>query len=230
PIYDVTGNRMYSGMDFYFSYKDNINIGTAYAVVNGIGKYVGKVKTLKFRIVKPAVKPAPIKASTLNVSLARTSYTYDGRAKKPNVIVKTKAGKTVSGANYTASYAGARKNVGAYTVTVTFKNGYTGTVKRTFRIYPRATSISKLTPGKKSFTAKWSKQTAQVTGYQVQYCVRSNFKGAKTVTVGSAKTASKKIANVAGNKKYYVRVRTYKTVGKTRYYSSWSKAKAVKTK
>ncbi|MBR1531737.1 MAG: hypothetical protein IJ643_06750 [Eubacterium sp.] len=221
---------MYNGMDFYFTYKNNINVGTAYTVVNGIGAYNGRVKNLKFKIVKAAAKPSPVSASTLKVSLARTSYTYDGGAKKPNVIVKTKAGKTVSSSNYTASYSGARKNVGSYTVTIKFKNSYTGTVKRTFRIYPKATYITKLVAGKKSFTAKWSKQTAQVTGYQVQYCVRSNFKAAKTVTVGSAKTASRKIAKVAGNKKYYVRVRTYKTVGKTRYYSSWSKAKAVKTK
>ncbi|WP_294955217.1 hypothetical protein [uncultured Eubacterium sp.] len=59
-------------------------------------------------------------------------------------------------------------------------------------------------------------------------------KGVKSYTVSKNKTVSKKITKLKGKKKYYVRVRTYKTVkvnGKsTKIYSSWSKAKAVTTK
>ena len=54
------------------------------------------------------------------------------------------------------------------------------------------------------------------------------------MTVSKNKTTSKKISKLKAKKKYYVRVRTYKTVkvnGKnTKIYSSWSKAKTVKTK
>ena len=32
---------------------------------------------------------------------------------------------------------------------------------------------------------------------------------------------------LAKGKKYYVRIRTYKTVGSTKFYSGWSAAKAV---
>ena len=52
----------------------------------------------------------------------------------------------------------------------------------------------------------------------------------ETVTVSKNKTLSKTISKLKSKKKYYVRIRTYKTVGKTKYYSAWSKAKNVKIK
>ena len=71
----------------------------------------------------------------------------------------------------------------------------------------------------------------QSTGYQVTYAINSKFtSGKKTVTVSSSKTTSKKITKLKAKKKYYVRVRTYKTVSGTKYYSDWSKTKTVKTK
>ena len=168
------------------------------------------------------------------ITLSTTSYTYNGKVKKPSVTVKDSKGKKISSKYYTVSYSKGRKNVGQYTVTVKFKGNYSGTVKKTFTIKPKATTISKVTASKKAFTVKWKKQSTQTTGYQIQYSTSSKFKGAKTVTVSKNKTTSKKISKLKAKKKYYVRVRTYKTVkvnGKnTKIYSSWSKAKTVKTK
>lgn len=63
------------------------------------------------------------------------------------------------------------------------------------------------------------------------YAANSKFtSGKKTVTVSSSKTTSKKITKLKAKKKYYVRVRTYKKVSGTKYYSDWSKTKTVKTK
>lgn len=168
------------------------------------------------------------------ITLSKTSYTYDGKAKKPGVTVKDSNGKTISLKYYTVSYSKGRKNVGKYTVTIKFKGNYSGTIKKTFTIKPKAASISKLTKGKKAFTVKWKKQTQQTTGYQIQYSTSSKFKNAKSVTISKNKTVSKKITKLKAKKKYYVRIRTYKTVkvnGKNvKIYSSWSKAKSVKTK
>ncbi len=170
-----------------------------------------------------------------SVSLSTTSYTYNGKGKTPSVTVKDRKGKKlVKNKDYTVSYPSKRTSVGKYTVTVKFKGKYTGTVKKSFTIKPKSTSISKLTPGKKKFTAKWKKQTSQTTGYQIQYSTSSKFKSAKTVTVSKNKTTSKTISKLKAKKKYYVRIRTYKTVkvkGKsTKIYSSWSKSKSVTTK
>lgn len=63
------------------------------------------------------------------------------------------------------------------------------------------------------------------------YARNSKFTSSKkTVTVSSYKTTSKKISNLSAKKKYYVKVRTYKTVKGVKYYSSWSKVKSVTTK
>ncbi|MFR5876506.1 MAG: GH25 family lysozyme [Eubacterium sp.] len=165
------------------------------------------------------------------ITLSSTSYTYNGKAKKPSVTVKDSKGKKISASNYTVSYSSGRKNVGKYTVTIKFKGNYSGTVKKTFTIKPKNTTISKVTAGKKKFTVKWKKYTTQTTGYQIQYSTDKNFKkNNKTVTVSKNKTTSKTISKLSAKKKYYVRIRTYKTVSGTKYYSSWSKAKTVTTK
>ena len=170
-----------------------------------------------------------------SIKLKATSLTYNGKVRTPKVIVKDRTGKTlVKNTDYTVSYAKGRKYVGKYAVKITFKGKYSGTKALYFTITPKATSISSLTAGSKKFTVKWKKQATQTTGYQVQYSASSKFSKAKTVTVGKNRTVSKKISKLSGKKKYYVRVRTYKTVkinGKSiRIYSGWSKAKTVTTK
>ena len=170
-----------------------------------------------------------------SIKLKATSLTYNGKVRTPKVIVKDRTGKTlVKNTDYTVSYAKGRKYVGKYAVKITFKGKYSGTKTLYFTIKPKATSISSLKAGSKKFTVKWKKQATQTTGYQVQYSASSKFSKAKAVTVGKNTTVSKKISKLSGKKKYYVRVRTYKTVkinGKSiRIYSGWSKAKAVTTK
>ena len=170
-----------------------------------------------------------------SIKLKATSLTYNGKVRTPKVIVKDRTGKTlVKNTDYTVSYAKGRKYVGKYAVKITFKGKYSGTKTLYFTIKPKTTSISSLTAGSKKFTVKWKKQATQTTGYQVQYSASSKFSKAKTVTVGKNTTVSKKISKLSGKKKYYVRVRTYKTVkinGKSiRIYSGWSKAKTVTTK
>lgn len=44
------------------------------------------------------------------------------------------------------------------------------------------------------------------------------------------KTNKNKVKKLKAKKKYYVRVRTYKTVKGKKVYSSWSKVKSIKTK
>ncbi len=91
---------------------------------------------------------------------------------------------------------------------------------------PKATSIKSLKAGKKSF--KLTVKTIQnVAGYQIQYGTKKNFKGAKSVNIKATKKTIKKLKK---NKKYYVRVRTFKVVNGKKVYSKWSAKKVVKTK
>jgi len=192
------------------------NIGTYKVTVKMKGNYTG-TKTLTFKI-NPKIK------------LSATSYTYDGKTKTPTVTVTNSAGTKLSTKYYTVSYSAGRKNVGTYTATIKFKNGHSGTYKYTFKINPPKTTVSKLTAGKKSITVAISKKSSQVTGYQVQYSTSKSFSKPVTKTISSYKTTKYTLKSLSAKKTYYVRVRTYKTVGKTKYYSGWSTYKYVKTK
>lgn len=104
------------------------------------------------------------------------------------------------------------------------------TTKNTETVKPKKTSIKKLSKGKKKFTVTWAKVSG-VKGYQIQYSSDKKLKkNNKSVTVTKQKTTKATVKKLKSNKKYYVRVRTYKTVNGKKIYSSWSKVKSVKTK
>lgn len=104
------------------------------------------------------------------------------------------------------------------------------TTKNTKTAKPKKTSIKKLSKGKKKFTVTWAKVSG-VKGYQIQYSSDKKFKkNNKSVTVTKQKTTKATVKKLKSKKKYYVRVRTYKTVNGKKIYSSWSKVKSVKTK
>ncbi|MCM1285863.1 MAG: fibronectin type III domain-containing protein [Acetobacter sp.] len=207
------------------SYKNNITQATSSKAGSIVNKCT-RCNTVKSTTAIPKISA---------INLSTTTYTYNGKVRTPAVTVKDAKGKVLKkNTDYTVTYAKGRKAVGKYSVTIKFKGNYSATATKTFTIKPKSTSITKLTAGKKKFTVKWKKLTSQTTGYQIQYSTSSKFKSAKTVTVSKNKTTSKSISKLKAKKKYYVRIRTYKTVkvnGKnTKIYSSWSKAKTVTTK
>ena len=171
-----------------------------------------------------------------SVALSTTATYYNGSVKTPGVTVKDSKGKTLKkGTDYDVTYASGRKNVGRYAVTVKFKGNYSGSKTLYFNVIPKGVSkISKVTAKSKGFTVQWATQKTQTTGYQIQYSTASNFSNAKTITMPKNTYYAKSITGLAGNKKYYVRVRTYKTVkfnGKNyNIYSPWCASKAVTTK
>ena len=172
-----------------------------------------------------------IALSTIKSSV--TSVTYTGKSQQPAVVITDTTGQTVDPSNYTLTYSN-NKNVGQATVTATGIGNYTGILTAVFNIVPKGTNLSKVIAKKKSFLAKWKKQSAQTSGYELQYATNAKFKGAKIKTVKKNKTTSIAVKKLKSKKKYYVRVRTYKTVkinGKSiKLYSNWSKAKKVKVK
>lgn len=89
--------------------------------------------------------------------------------------------------------------------------------------------ISSLSVKENTVTVKWKKKS-KITGYQIQYSTDSKFKkNKKSIKIKKAKTTSKKISNLKESKKYYFRIRTYKSSNKKTRYSKWSKVKSVKT-
>ena len=170
------------------------------------------------------------------IQLSKTTYAYDGKAHMPTIKVTNTAGKKLKeGTDYKVKKPSGRKNAGIYTVTIVMKGKYSGKYQKTFQIVPKGTVISGVKAKKKAFTVSWKKQAKQTSGYQIQYAVDAKFKkSVVTKNVNNTKKVKLDVTKLKSKKKYYIRIRTYKTVkvnGKSKkIYSGWSKVKAVTTK
>lgn len=154
---------------------------------------------------------------------------YTGKAITPAVTVKQSGTTLVKGVDYTVSYS---KNVkpGFAKVTITGIGNYTGTLTTTFFIKPIVKKVTgvKTSVKKKKMTVKW-KKLKDISGYQIVYSTKKNFKGKKTVTAGK-KLTSKKINKTLKKGKYFVKVRAYKTISGRKTYGEYSKVVTRKVK
>ncbi len=168
-----------------------------------------------------------------SMSISKKLYTYTGKLCKPTVKIKDTRGQIIDSNNIKITYKN-NKKVGIATVVVSLKGNYTGTMKKTFKIRPKQTKITKLTSSKKKIVVKWKKVSAQNDGYEIQYSTSKKFtkKTTKKLVVGKSKQTKATIKKPKTGKAYYVRIRTFKKVkvnGKTKkFYSAWSKVKKAK--
>ena len=173
------------------------------------------------------------KIETIQISNCKiigiNNKTFTGKAQKQSITVIDGNIELKEGTDYIVTYNN-NKKVGKAIVAITGKGAYTGTITKTFKINPKGTSLKKLKTGKKQFKATWKKQKTETTGYQIQYSTNKNFKSSKTSKIKKNKTTSSTVKKLKAKKKYYVRIRTYKTVNGKTYYSGWSKVKKVTTK
>ena len=209
-----------AGEDYYMYYEDNQYPGVATVTIYGTGYYKGTA-TIHFKIIKKTEK------FVSNVKLNRTSYTCTGKTIRPSVTV-TVNGKKIGASAYKLYYKN-NKNSGIGTVQVRGIGKYSRINKTlTFKILPLKTLLTGLKKANRSFTASW-KKNIQATGYQIQYAADSRFtKERKTVTVGKQSATRYKISGLKNKKTYYVRIRSYKRVGKKVLYSSWSTVKKIR--
>ena len=184
---------------------------------------------------KPAEPPKqtepskPVKPVSRKLTVKVKNVTYNGKAQKPAITVYA-GKKKLSSKYYTVSYKN-NKNVGYGTVVVKGKGSYgkySGTAA--FKINLKKTKLSSAKSTKrKTFTTTW-KKTGGNSGWQVQYSTNKKFRsGVRTVNLKSSNTRLT-VRNLKNRKKYYVRVRSYKKVGKQTWYSGWSNIKCIKIK
>ena len=197
------------------------------------GLYFLKQYEYTMRIIDVSPNP-PTSVLKLSISCTGT-VTYTGAKIAPAVKVNDGSKVLKKGIDYTVSYSN-NVNVGTATIKIRGKGKYNGTVTKTFSIIPKGTTIKKLNSGTSAFTASWNPQktkmkTSNITGYQIQYSNSKTFaSGNKIVSAAKYSTTTKTVKNLVKGKTYYVRIRTYKTVGGVKYFSTWSDAKTVKVK
>lgn len=163
------------------------------------------------------------------VYMRQSSFEYSDRRIKPAVVVKDNMGNTISSNNYSISYD-KNQSVGKAVVKITFKGNYSGTITKQFKINPKGTELLRLKPKAKAFMVEWKKQRIQTNGYEIQYSTNKSFKkNKKTKIIGKTACVSQTISKLMPKKKYYVRIRTFKSIGASKYYSPWSAVRKVTT-
>ena len=170
-----------------------------------------------------AVQAEGVKLSWKEVAGASGYFVYRNGTKvatisKGTTVTYTDKKANTNGAKYTFKIV-AKASTGTSTLSKSLA---------TYRVARPAISSLKNSASKK-MTVKWGKNT-KASGYQIQYSLKSSFASPKTVTIGKNSVVSKVIVSLTKGKKYYVRIRSFKTVSGKKYYSAWSAAKAVTIK
>lgn len=148
---------------------------------------------------------------------------YTGKPITQKFEVRDGSVTLVEGRDYKASYS---KNIkpGYAKITITGIGMYSGTHTAKFFIKPKVVKVTKVRASvkKKKLTVRW-KKLKNVSGYQIVYSAKKNFRGKKTVT--AKRSASlKKINRKLKKGRYYIKVRAYKTVAGNRTYGPYSKS------
>ena len=164
--------------------------------------------------------------------LNRKTITNCGTVQRPLVFVYDRYGKQLTyKKDFVVDYSNwGSVNIGRYTVTVILMGDYSGSVTYPYYINPRPTTFLPSSKGgfkgvKNGFKLKWNKQSDQISGYQIQYATKSDFSNAASYWASNPDQTSATITGRASGKRYYVRIRTYKKINGSTFYSDWSKGK-----
>ena len=221
---DGISKELTAGTDYTVAYKNITEPGQTTVQISGTGMYKGTVSM--------TVSVYPAKASVKSITNAKKGLTVTWKkvTGADKYILYRKAGsgaykkyKTVSGAKTSYVDTGAKNGttysykVCAYAAGLQGKNANTKAACRVTAVTAKAAKA-----GKGKLSVSW-KKNSKASGYQIRYSLKSSFSGAKTVTVKSGKTTTKKLTGLKRGKRYYITVRAYKTVKGKKYYSSWSK-------
>lgn len=223
------------GTDYKIEYKNNTNTGNAKIVITGIGNYKDVITKL-FKIIPTQVKDLKVKSQAKKqITLKWTKnggnvtgykvYLYDYKKKKWNYVGKTKDNKyTVKNLNVGTTYkfkVRAYKNIDG--------KQYFGKYSKTIRTATKTKnpSILRISTNKKKVTLQWSKVSG-ASGFEVYMATSKNGNYEKIKTIKKATTLKYTKSNLKKNKKYYFKVRAFRTVDGSKIFSSYSDVKNIK--
>ena len=231
PAVTVTkGTEKLRGTDFTVKYENNINPGTAKAIVTGAGGYTGTV-TKEFTIKEAKKKNIDLTCKKVfTKKYGDKAFSLQAKAVKGAKITYKTSDKKVADVDKKGKVA--IKGTGIATITIkATASGYDDkSLKVTVKVSPsKASAPSLKTLRGRKLKVSWKKDS-RATGYQIQYCTSKAFKkGVKTITISRNKTITRTISKLTKGKRYYVRVRAYKSVKvnkKTqKLYGAWSSVK-----
>lgn len=125
------------------------------------------------------------------------------------------------------------KGYGSTTITIRAASTgqyYSASKKITIKVVPKKGYLRSVTsPSKKKIKILWSKNST-VSGYQIYLSKKKDFSKDTKQNTYSMKKTSVIVDGWKSKTTYYVKIRSYKTVGKTKYYGAWSTIRSVKVK
>lgn len=169
-------------VDYYVSYRDNTNVGTATAKITGRGNYKGSYTTT-FKIVPCAINQVTIREIA--------DKTYSGKKIEPYIKLTYKNKSLKRGTDYTVSYDN-NIDVGTATATITGIGNFMGTTAVSFKIVKGTSKIKVSAISNQTFTGteitpavsvkEGTKKLTKDVDYKVSYANNINV-GTATVTV-----------------------------------------------
>ena len=217
--------ELQENVDYKVEYSNNIDPGVASMKIIGMGDYKGYELNFTFVIEKKA-----------------PTTTEDQKPTTTTTETKPTTGTTAATTTTTESKPTTEDKTTATAGTTAAKKETATTAAPVIRISVKKAAIQKIKVLKKAFTINILKNKDQVTGYQISYSYKKNFKGQKVKDLKKFKykkikvkrkkytITSYKVKGLKKKKTVYVRVRAYKQVGKTKAYGKWSSVKKVKIK
>lgn len=227
------GNKILTkDVDYKVSYVQNSNAGNAMALITGTGNYIGG-QVIRFQI-KFGV-PASLKASGIKTTSMKLSWTMSGKVSgyevidgNNHVVKKNITGKscTITGLKAGKTY---KYKVRAYVLQEGRRTYGSCTGFLTVTTKPATPKIKAKASGSKTVTVSWNKISG-ASGYEVYRSTSksSGYQKVKSITKGS--TVSYKNTKLKSGKKYYYKVRAYKTLSGKKVYSSYSSVATVTAK
>lgn len=218
------------GKDYTITWLDNSggckNAGRCKVTVTGIGDFTNSVD-IEYIIHSKVVSP--------EIILFTDSHPYTGQKITPLIKEVTDGTRSYKSSECKITNLGG-KDVGFYYVEVKLIGNYSGEAYTIFQITPKIPKIKKLKGEKKKLTVVWKKEKIKKkknrpTGFQIEVSKDILFDSiARSVKVKGSNKTKKVIKKLKSKVRYYVRMRSYKTIKGQTIYSSWSKTKKVKVK
>ena len=222
--------ELQENVDYKIEYSNNIDPGVASMKIIGMGDYKGYELNFTFVIEKKApTTTEDQKPTTTTTETKPTTGTTESSSATTETKPATTETRPSTEDSSTAGTTAAKKETAT-------------TAAPVIRISVKKAAIQKIKALKKAFTINILKNKDQVTGYQISYSYKKNFKGQKVKTLKKFKYKKikvkrkkytinfYKVKGLKRKKTIYVRVRAYKQVGKTKVYGKWSSVKKVKIK
>ena len=211
------------GTDYKVSYSNNvkIGIGSAQVTVTGIGKYKG-TKTSVFTICKYSIEKVTVSAIP--------DQAYNGKIIKPKIKSIKYKGKTLKeGTDYTISYPSYDKAtpMGPTYLSIIGIGDYYGNRIIPFNVVPPTATNVKATLKNNGIKISWKKPSIDIDGYEIERKTSTTKKYKLLATVDKAKTSYIDTTPETTGKTYYYRIRTYKIINGTKYYSCYSNVPKV---